>query len=422
MSVLALARLEFAVTSSVHFLFVLLTLGLVTLVAGLQTWYTVRGDAEVGRLTRFWGLLYVVNYAVGIATGIVMEFQFGMNWGGLNRVVGDVFGAPLALETLFAFVAESTLLGMWIFGWGRIGRRLHLALIWGVALTAYLSAFWVMVANAFIQHPVGYTTGAAGRARLTSFGALLGNSSLWMAFLHIAAAAVLTGGIFMAGVAAWHLRKRPDDAFFVRSLRVGGIAAFAGAFLAVAFGGPQISLVNSSQPTKLATGAKLATAQADMVARFGPGDYAPPQWVHTANIAMMVLWVLILAASGAGLGLLLYGVGLDKPGARMVLRVLVWSIPLPFAAAICGWLLREVGRQPWAVYGLLRASDAVSPLSPTALVTSLLGFGLLVAALGIVDWILLARLARRGPGDEFLATGTADDEAADGSVFATAAV
>ena len=315
MSVLLLARLEFAATSSVHFLFVLLTLGLVTLVAGLQTWYTVGGDAEVGRLTRFWGLLYVVNYAVGIATGIVMEFQFGLNWSGLNRVVGDIFGAPLALETLFAFVAESTLLGMWIFGWGRLGRRLHLALIWGVALTAYLSAFWVMVSNAFLQHPVGYTTSQDGRARLTSFGALLGNNALWLAFFHVVAAAVLTGGVFMAGVAAWHLRKRPDDAFFVRSLRVGGIAAFAGAFLTVAFGGPQLALVNSSQPTKLATGAKLAKAQADMVARYGPGDYAPPQWMHGANIAMMVLWVVMLATTGAGLALLLYGVRLDRPGA-----------------------------------------------------------------------------------------------------------
>jgi len=348
-----------------------------------------------------------------------MEFQFGLNWSGLNHVVGDIFGAPLALETLFAFVAESTLLGMWIFGWGRLGRRLHLALIWGVALTAYLSAFWVMVSNAFLQHPVGYTTGPDGRARLTSFGALLGNNALWLAFFHVVAAAVLTGGVFMAGVAAWHLRKRPDDAFFVRSLRVGGIAAFAGAFLTVAFGGPQLALVNSSQPTKLATGAKLAKAQADMVARYGPGDYAPPQWMHGANIAMMVLWVVMLATTGAGLALLLYGVRLDRPGAKLVLRFMVWSIPLPFAAAHLGWLVREVGRQPWAVYGLLRTSDAVSPLSPGALVASLIGFGVLVLTLGIVDWILLARLARRGPGDEFLATG-ADDEALEGSVFATA--
>jgi cytochrome d ubiquinol oxidase subunit I len=420
MSVVELARLQFAMTSSVHFLFVLLTLGLVTMVAVLQTMFTVRGDEELGRLTRFWGLLYVVNYAVGIATGIVMEFQFGLNWSGLAETAGNVFAGPLMLETLFAFVAESTLLGMWIFGWGRLGRKLHLALIWGVAFTAYLSAFFVMVANAFLQHPVGYTTGPDGRAHLESFGALFGNSSLWLAFLHVVAGAVLAAGIVMTGISAWHLRKRPEDAFFVRSLRLGGIAAFAGAFLTVAFGGPQIGIVSSTQPTKSATGEALVKAQADMVARYGPGEYAPPQWVHSANIAMMVLWLLLLVASGAALALLLYGIKMDSRGAQLVLRLAVWAIPLPFLAAIAGWLYREVGRQPWAVYGVLRTSDAVSPMSPGALVLSLTGFGVLVIGLGIVDWVLLARLAKRGPGNEFLpGSGTDDSPLPSDRVFAT---
>src|SRR5256885_7745078 len=148
------------------------------------------------RMTRYWGQLYVINYAVGIATGLVMEFQFGLNWSGLSRLTGDVFGAPLAMETLIAFFLESTLLGMWIFGWGRLSRGVQTLLIWGVAVTAYLSAFWVMVANAFLQHPVGYQIDGSGQARLTDFGALLGNPNLWFALFHLIAAALVVGGFF----------------------------------------------------------------------------------------------------------------------------------------------------------------------------------------------------------------------------------
>src|SRR4051812_8407554 len=202
----------------------MLTLGLVVLVAVMQTRYVTTGNPVYGRMARFWGLLYAINYAVGIATGLVMEFEIGLNWGGLSKLTGDVFGAPLALETLIAFVLESTLLGMWIFGWGRLNKRLHLALIWGVALTALLSAFWVMVANAFLQHPVGYARDAGGTLRLPDFGALLTNSALWFSLVHAVAAALTTGGMLLAGISAWRIRKagRPDDhELFRRSLRLG---------------------------------------------------------------------------------------------------------------------------------------------------------------------------------------------------------
>jgi cytochrome d ubiquinol oxidase subunit I len=401
MGAVDLARLEFAVTTSVHFLFVLLTLGLVTIVAVMQTRYARTGDPELGRMTRFWGLLYVVNYAVGIATGLVMEFQFGLNWRGLGAMVGDVFGAPLALETVVAFVAESTLLGMWIFGWGHLGRRLHTALIWGVALTAYLSAFWVMVSNAFLQHPVGYALGPDGRARLTSFAALLGNPTLGMALGHVLAGALLTGGVFVAGVSAWHLRRR-DDPFFRRSLRYGVLAGFTGAFFVVGFGGAQFGVINLLQPTKDAEGADLVRARAEMVARYGPGNYAPPGWIHVVLDVMMYIWLLLFLLTVVALVVLRRRRSLDTRTSRVVLRLLVWSIPLPFVAAICGWVFREVGRQPWVVYGLLRTSDAVSALSGGALAASLTAFGLLVGGLAVVDWWLLARYARRGPGDEFL--------------------
>ncbi|NJC68441.1 cytochrome ubiquinol oxidase subunit I [Planosporangium thailandense] len=395
------ARLEFALTASVHFLFVLLTLGLVTLVAIMQTRYARTGDAELGRMTRFWGLLYVINYAVGIATGLVMEFQFGLNWRNLGGAFGDVFGAPLAMETIVAFVAESTLLGMWIFGWGHLGRRLHTALIWGVALTAYLSAGWVLVSNAFLQHPVGYAVGPDGVARLTSFAALLGNPTLGLALGHVVTAGLLTGGVFVAGVSAWHLRRRPDDPLFRRSLRYGLRTAVGGGLFVVAFGGPQYAVIDALQPAKLATGARLANLQADLAARFGPGDYAPPAWIQHARDLMMELWLLLFALAVVA-ALVLRRRALDRPGSRALLRALVWAMPLPFVAAVCGWLFREVGRQPWVVYGLLRTSDAASPMSAGALAASLAVFGALVAGLAVTDWWLLARYARRGPGDEFL--------------------
>lgn len=399
MSALDLARAQFALTTALHFLFVLLTLGLVLIVAICQTRYTVRGDELAGRQTRFWGRLYVINYAVGIASGLVMEFQFGLNWGGLTRIAGDVFGAPLALETLIAFVLESTFLGMWIFGWGRLPKRLHLALIWGVVLTAYLSAFWVLVSNAFLQHPVGYEM-VAGTARLTSFGALLTNNSLWFALLHVAFAGILTGGFFVLSVSAWHLLRRTEEqVFFRRSMRLGAITAVIGTFLVIGVGYAQFGPVNADQPTKLATGTQLATAQADLVHRFGPGDYRPPDLVHGAFNGMVQSGNLLFLLAVLALVLQIRGLLFRL---RPALWVLVVVVPVPYLTAIGGWLVREVGRQPWAVYGLVRTSDAVSAQSAGTLRASLIGFVGLLLILAALDWWLLARTAARGPGDEFL--------------------
>ena len=404
MSAVDLARLQFAVTTSVHFLFVLLTLGLVTLVAITQTRFAITGNPVFGRMARFWGLLYVINYAVGIASGLVMEFQFGLNWSGLSRLTGDVFGAPLALETLIAFVLESTFLGMWIFGWGRLPKGLHLALIWGVTLTAYLSAFWVMIANSFLQHPVGYALDGSGEARLTSFGALLANPNLWFALGHVLSAAALTGGFFMAGVSAWHLLRRTKEVeFFRRSLRTGTFAAFFGTFFVIGFGYAQFAPIGDNQPTKLASGDKLADAQAAMVARYGPGDYAPPGWIHSALENMINLGNLLFLIAFVALLLQIRDVLTRSRWLRPALWVLVVTIPIPFVTAIGGWMVREVGRQPWVVYGVLKTSDAVSNLDAGTLRASRLGFGGLLVALALVDWWLIARHARRGPGDEFLA-------------------
>lgn len=399
-----LARMQFALTAGLHFLFVALTLGLVTLMVILQTRALLARDpqrkAQLYRMTRFWGQLYVINYAVGIATGLVMEFQFGLNWSGLSRVTGDVFGAPLAMETLIAFFLESTLLGMWIFGWGRINRVVHTLLLWGVAITAYLSAFWVMVANSFLQNPVGYTQDAGGRYRLTDFGALLGNPNLGFALAHTVTASLVIGGLVMAGISCWHLFRRTTEFdFFVRSLRLGLLTATIASTLVIGFGFAQFSYLDN-QPTKLQGATTTATAQ-EFARRFGgaPGDYLPPGGVQVSYGFMILvgfgLWSVLI-----GLSALLAGNLIVK--ARPLLAAVIALVPLPFLAVLLGWIVREMGRQPWAVYGLLRTKDAVSNQSSGVLTASLIAATALLGGLAILDWFLLTRAARRGPGDEFL--------------------
>ena len=394
MSPLMLARLQFATTTSIHFLFVMVTLGLVTLLVYLQTAWVITKKPVYERQTRFWGLLYVINYVLGIATGIVMEFQFGLNWSGLSHYVGNVFGAPLAMETLVAFFLESTFLGMWIFGWHRLPRRVHLALIWLVALTAYVSAFWVLVANAFLQHPVGYEM-RDGVAYLTDFGALLTNPSLLMAFGHVIAAAITAGGFVMAAISAWHLIRRTKEyEFFRKSLRIGLFTGTIAVQFVLGFGFAQFPAVGGLQPTKFErNGPEAATLIADWTARFGPGDYLPPGWAGTALETMVMIGMTLVW--GVFLLPLLYRDWFIR--LRVPLYLTLVALPLPFLAAILGWYFREIGRQPWAVYGLLRIEDAVTPTGTGAMLASFIAFSAVLGTLAIANWILIARTAARGP-------------------------
>ncbi|NUT49310.1 MAG: cytochrome ubiquinol oxidase subunit I [Saccharothrix sp.] len=373
MDALGLARLQFATTTSFHFLFVLLTLGLVTAVAVMQTRATLSADPVHARMTRFWGRLYVVNYALGIATGIVMEFQFGLNWSGLSTYAGDVFGAPLAMETLVAFFLESTFLGLWIFGWDRLNKWVHLALIWLVALTAYASAFWIMMANAFLQHPVGHEV-RDGVLRLVDFSALLANPTFGTAFLHVCFAALTVGGVFLTGVSAYHfIRRTAEVDFFRRSLRLGVVlTALATPFL-VGVGFAQFPIVREHQPDKFDTvGA-----------------------VDGSGLGFMIqIGFLLLLVSWATVPLLFRDWVVRM---RFPLYLMVIGIPLPFVAAIGGWLFREVGRQPWLVQGLLTTRDAMSHVSRDQVLVSFIAFTAVFAALAVADWVLIARLARRGP-------------------------
>ncbi|UOZ09999.1 cytochrome ubiquinol oxidase subunit I [Amycolatopsis sp. WQ 127309] len=371
MNALPVARLQFATTTSFHFLFVLLTLGLVTLVAVMQTRSALGGKPELERMTRFWGRLYVINYALGIVTGIVMEFQFGLTWTGLSAFAGDVFGAPLAIETLVAFFLESTFLGLWIFGFGRMGKWLHLTLIWLVTLTAYASALFIMLANSFLQDPVGSHV-EHGTLRLDDFGALFTNPALAASLPHVVAAAILTGGFFVAGVSAYHFLKRTTEIeFFRRSMRIGVVAALIGAILVVNQGFAQFGELAMYQPDKLKYG--------------GVG-------LPLGLMIMLGFVMLLCALLGTAL---LFRDWITK--ARFLHRLMVAAIPLPFAAAILGWLVREIGRQPWLVWGKLRTADALADVPAGQILFSFIAFSLLFAALAVADWVLLARVAKRGP-------------------------
>jgi cytochrome d ubiquinol oxidase subunit I len=395
---LTLARVEFAVTACVHFLFAALTLGLLPIVAVFQTRWAITGRPVFERLTRFWGNIYVINYAVGIASGLVMEFQFGLNWSGLTGFAGNVFGAPMALETIIAFFAESTFLGLWILGWGRLPGPVHLALIWLITLTAYLSAFWVMLANGFLQHPVGYAL-HGGVVVLTDWAAVLTNPGALYGLAHLVAGALATGGFVVAGISAYHWARRTTEReFFGRSLYTGLAVAAGGAVLTVVLGVLQFGYLAASEPAKLATirgdASALAAAQAAMRAAHGPGDYAPPPVIGPLAVLMIILGVLLAVVAAAALafrGRLL--------SSRPALWTLVGLIPLPYLALIAGWLVREVGRQPWAIYGVQRTGEAGSPTGAATVLTSLVLFTAVYLALAVVDYRLIAKTARQGPRD-----------------------
>ncbi|POX52024.1 cytochrome ubiquinol oxidase subunit I [Streptomyces sp. Ru71] len=401
MSAAELARLQFAATTAVHWLFVILTMGLVPMVAFMHTRAAYTRDpakrAVRERMTRFWGQLYVINYAVGIVTGLVMEFQFGLSWSGLSKFAGNVFGAPLALETLIAFFAESTFLGMWIFGWGRLRRGIHVTLIWLTALTAYASGYWILIANGFLQHPVGYEV-RDGVAHLTDFGALITNSMSLTALAHLSLGALTTGGVFVAGVSAWHfLRGTEETELFRGSLRIGVWVSMIASFFVVVVGEWQKPIIEDTQPMKAAVieGSGVAEAQAQMVRQFGPGNYVPWQdWVHVSMNVMSVIGNTVSTITFIAV-FLLWKDRLVRW--RPVAYLMVALIPFPFIASIGGWVVREIGRQPWLVYGQLKVDDAVSHVSRASLIVSCTVFIAVFVTLAVVNWTLITRYARRGP-------------------------
>ncbi|HEX4834540.1 MAG TPA: cytochrome ubiquinol oxidase subunit I [Trebonia sp.] len=382
MNTLTFARLEFGVTAGIHFMIVGLSLGLALLLSIIETRWVRNGDPRLESMAKFWGGIFVINFAVGIFTGLVMEFQFGLNWSGLTHFLGDVFGAPLALETIIAFFAESTFLGMWIFGWGQLGQRVHLALIWLVTLAAYASVFFILADNAFLQHPVGYAV-SGGVGRLTDFGAVLTNGNLLLAFGHVVGAGLMVGGTLMAGVSAYHLRRPGGDtAVFRSSLRTGVLAMLVGFPVLVAFGIEQFGYLGDHQPDALRA---LFKALIETIGAF----------------TMLVLGGLLILLTLASTVMLVKDRLMRSPALQ---RLLVWAIPLPFLTSVGGWVFREEGRQPWAVYNVLPTRAALGNASFSLVASCFVVFTVVLVVLVIIDYALIAKMAKRGPADGIFGT------------------
>ncbi len=442
MDVLLLSRLQFAVAAFFHFLFVPLTLGLSVLVAIMETQYLRTGDPDYRRMARFWGKMFLINFGIGVVTGITLEFQFGTNWKNYSSYVGDIFGSLLAIEATVAFFLESTFLAVWVFGWDRISPKLHVASIWIVALAGNLSAFWILAANAWMQHPVGYVI-RNGRAELENFWPVITQTPALLAFVHTVSGAFILSSFFVMGVSAYHLLKKNEVEFFTKSFRVGTYAALAACFVMLASGHGSAVDVAHIQPAKLAAMealweggpnrpmtlfmipdeknernllnigsvpsglSLLAYARPDAVVKglndFPKEDRPPVTLTFLAFRAMVGLGTLFPLLAFLGW---LWRKRLTEK--RFYLRAMLLAIPLPYLALEMGWMVTEVGRQPWIVQGLMRTADAVSPLDPVQVALSLAGFFLLYSLLGITDFYLLARFARRGP--EPAGTGSPDSE------------
>jgi cytochrome bd ubiquinol oxidase subunit I len=460
MSSLDLARWQFGITTVYHFLFVPLTIGLAPMVAIMQTVWPRTGTPVWLRLTKFFGKLLLINFALGVVTGIVQEFQFGMNWSSYSRFVGDVFGAPLAMEGLAAFFLESTFLGLWIFGWDRLPKRIHLATIWLLAIGVNLSAYFILAANSFMQHPVGVRFNPeSGRAELNSIWTMLGNVTALATVPHVIAGAWLVAGGFVLAVSAWHLARRADRADTVATFRPAfrfalGSVLVAGVAVVVS-GHWQGQIMVDQQPMKMAAAEALcdteegaglslfavgsinascdevksitipgllsfmsendpdATVQGvndvqkAMVERYGAGDYVPNLPVTYWSFRLMI---------GLGLltvGLALVGLWLTRrgrvPGKGWYAKLAVLLVVAPFAANSFGWIFTEMGRQPWVVVPnpdgpdavRMLTADGVSPsVGATSVAISLITFTLVYAALAAVELTLLIRYAKAGPAPD----------------------
>jgi len=437
-----IARLQFAVTTVYHFFFVPLTLGLSVIVALMETIYARTGREVYKDMTKFWGKLFLINFAMGVVTGIVQEFQFGMNWSQYSRFVGDIFGAPLAMEALMTFFLESTFLGIWIFGWDKLSKGMHAGVMWMVAIGGNASAIWILIANSFMQEPVGYVL-RNGRAEMTSFIDLLLNPNASVQIPHTILAGLSTGAFFVMGISAYHLIKKTSPDLFRRSFQIAAMLGVIAIILVGLNGHSQAQHMISSQPMKMAAAEALWTTESpasfsiltigDLTQReevfsirlprllcllsfnnldcevqgiynlqeqyeqeFGPGDYIPP--------VAFVYWSfrIMVGAGTLMVGLALYALfivmGDMVDGAERYLKFFQWAILLPYLANSAGWILAEVGRMPWVVYGLMRVEDAVSnTVSAGEVLVTLIGYTLVYGALIVATIYLMTKYAKAGP-------------------------
>jgi cytochrome d ubiquinol oxidase subunit I len=431
MSVAVLSQIQFATVALFHFLFVPLTLGLTVMTAFMESRYARTGDEMYLRMTRYWSRLMLVNFAVGVVTGITLEFQFGMNWAEYSKFVGDIFGAPLAIEATVAFFLESTFIGVWMFSWKRVSRGVHAAIMWVVAGASTLSALWILLANGWMQRPRGYAL-EGGKAVLTSFGALLGSPYAWIKFWHVIASAYTLTAFFIMGISAIQLLRKKNEEMFRRSFRIAatfGIVTSIMIIFAGDFSGVQVA---KYQPSKLAAmeaqwetekGADFYLFQIPLPAKESniealgiprglsllayhdaeavvPGlndipkaDRPPILVTFTAFRLMVALGFLFVLLAFIAL-VLAWRKKLSEN--RWFLWIMSFAIVLPYLASELGWIVAEIGRQPWIVYGLLRTADAVSQnLTPGDVLGSLIAFIVIYGALAVVDVFLLVKYAKK---------------------------
>ncbi len=452
-----LARWQFATTSIYHFLFVPVTIGLAFLVALLQTTWYRHNNPEFRRLTRFFGTLLLINVAIGTVTGLVQEFEFGMNWSNYSRLVGNVFGGPLAMEGLVAFFLESTFLGIWIFGWDKLSKKVHLACIWLVAAAAMISAAFIMAANSWMQHPVGYVLNAQKQPVLNDVWALFTNPIFLWSYPHVVLASLVTGAIIMLAVSAWQLRRKTHVQAFRRTAVISLLVLapavilnmFIGSELGVAEGTYQpmkiaaaealwetcpshcpFSLLqigggkNDETPTQLLQVPDLLSVlatnhldgqvqgmndlQAQYVAQYGPGDYIPNVFLQYWGMRVMAYLAALIALFAV------WGLWLIRrktlETSKWFLRIAPWVVITPFLVNTAGWLLTESGRQPWIVQGLMTTSQGASPsVTSTDIWISLIVFVLLYAALGVADVYLMIHYGRKDLADDSHGDESGDD-------------
>ncbi|MGD0240242.1 MAG: cytochrome ubiquinol oxidase subunit I [Streptosporangiaceae bacterium] len=453
MTVLELSRWQFGITTVYHFIFVPLTIGLCLVVACMQTAWVIRKDPAYLRMTKFFGKIFLINFAVGVVTGIVQEFQFGMNWSAYSQFVGNVFGAPLAMEALLAFFMESTFIGLWIFGWNKLSPRAHLATIWLAAFGTSMSAYFILAANSWMQHPVGYrVVPGTHRVELTSIVALLTNSTAIAAWIHVFVASLMVTAAMLIAVSAWHVGRKSQLEVFRRTLRLGLVLMLTAGIATAVTGDVQARLMDSQQPMKMAAaealyntsdsasfslftigslnGSKevwsirvpdllslIATlnphgtvqginnVERAYTAKYGPGQYKP--------IIPVTYWSFRLMVGLGSLAALLAAIGLwltrqrRIPRSRWFYRIALWGLALPYLAAAMGWIFTEMGRQPWTVFGLLTTAQSNSPgVTASSVIISLTVFTLLYASLAVIAGWLTIRHVKAGAPDE-----TADTDA-----------
>jgi cytochrome d ubiquinol oxidase subunit I len=445
MDPLILARLQFGITTVYHFFFVPLTLGLSVLVAIMETIYVRTGQVVYKQMAKFWGKLFLINFAMGVVTGIVQEFQFGMNWSQYSRFVGDIFGAPLAIEALLAFFLESTFLGIWIFGWDKLSKGMHAVAIWLVAIGSNISALWILIANSFMQEPVGYVL-RNGRAEMNDFFALLLNPNVLVQFPHTVFAGFTTAAFFVLGISAYHLLRKQHVDFFRRSFQIAAIIGTISIGMVILNGHSQAQHMVETQPMKMAAAEALWNSmdpasfslltigdlsqrrdvfairipdmlsllaynqltgevkgiydlQAEYEQTYGPGNYIPPVAVTYWTFRAMVGAGFLMAAMALYALFMTMGEAVPKTPSRM-LKLLPWAIALPYLANSTGWLLTEMGRSPWIVFGLMKIEDGISNTVPAGFVLlSLILFTVVYGALMVADIYLLRKFATAGPAE-----------------------